>query len=394
MLRCCTLLMISITLAGCDARIEEFDPNEVYALTLTRSRAVPTEAATEDASEVLEALFGTPEEPKWPEFLDGEDSLVDPRRLAEAAGPVSSEKDGTHRGLFREHCVTCHGLGGSGAGPASLFQNPYPRDFRHGIFKWKSTDRGSKPTRDDLRRHLQLGIPGTAMPSFTLLRSEELEALVDYVIYLSVRGEVERRLMAAAVDELDYAETPPEDGWRLRQEGPSEGAAVVDEVLQRVVRSWQDAGIDLPPVGQAATLQDGRLNESIVRGKEIFHGKIANCVGCHGPEGNGDLETLDYDDWSKEYSTQLGLTPSDREAMQPFRDAGALTPRPIKPRNLQQGVFRGGGDAETLFRRITQGIAGTPMPAVELVAEENGLGLTEDQVWDLVRYVQSLAGSR
>ncbi len=77
--------------------------------------------------------------------------------------------------------------------------------------------------------------------------------------------------------------------------------------------------------------------------------------------------------------------------MRPFRKAGALTPRVVKPRNLQDGVFRGGGDPETLYRRISQGIAGTPMPAVEVVAKENGKGLTEDQMWDLVRYIQSLA---
>lgn len=101
--------------------------------------------------------------------------------------------------------------------------------------------------------------------------------------------------------------------------------------------------------------------------------------------------TLDFDDWTKEYSTRIGLTPDDREAIRPFRKAGALTPRPVKPRNLQDGVFRGGGDPASLYRRISQGIAGTPMPAVEVVAEDNGKGLTEDQMWDLVRYIQSLA---
>ena len=44
-----------------------------------------------------------------------------------------------------------------------------------------------------------------------------------------------------------------------------------------------------------------------------------------------------------------------------------------------------------LFRRISQGITGTPMPAVDVVEEADGKGLTEDQVWDLVRYIQSLA---
>ena len=75
----------------------------------------------------------------------------------------------------------------------------------------------------------------------------------------------------------------------------------------------------------------------------------------------------------------------------PYRNAGALRPRPVQPRNLQQGVFRGGSEPETLYRRITQGIAGTPMPAVAVVEEPNGVGLTDNQIWDLVRYLRAAA---
>jgi mono/diheme cytochrome c family protein len=396
--RLLTLSLILIALAGCDARIERFEPNEVYGLTLVRSRSTPAAAATSDASTVVDALFGSPDEPRWPAELLSDStasSLVDPDKLARAAGPVSSDKQGAHRGLFREHCVICHGLPGSGAGPASLFQNPYPRDFRQGIFKWKSTARAAKPTRDDIRQRLKRGIPGTAMPSFSLLGSEDLESLVDYVIYLSVRGEVERRLIAAGIDELGYAETPPPEAEFQLQHGgaETEGSLLVEEVLLRVADSWQDAQDSVVSVPNWVALQGQALEQSVSRGKELFHGPIVNCVGCHGPQGNGQMATLDYDDWSKEYSTRIGLTPSDREAMRPFRDAGALKPRPIKPRNLQAGVFQGGGDGETLYRRITQGIAGTPMPTISVVEKENGKGLTESQVWDLVRYIQSLSAS-
>ena len=394
-MRITALLFVLIAVSGCDARIERFDANEVYALTLTRSRSTPAEVASQDAAQVVETLFGSPDQPRWPEGLldPAETSLVQPDRLARAAGGVSSDKEGTQRGLFREHCVICHGLSGSGAGPASLFQNPYPRDFRHGVFKWKSTDRSSKPTRTDLHRLLVRGAPGTAMPSFSLLSPDDLEALVDYVIYLSVRGEVERRLMAAAIDDLGYEETSPEQSLQLTAVGDSEGGQAVRDILNRVVTRWHQADRSVVSVPQWTSLQGPSKQQSVDRGKEIFHGPIANCVGCHGPEGNGEVITLDYDDWSKEYSTRIGLTPSDREAMRPFRDAGALRPRAIKPRRLTDGVFQGGGEPDTLFRRITQGIAGTPMPTVQVVAEENGKGLTEDQVWDLVRYIRSLDGS-
>ena len=57
-------------------------------------------------------------------------------------------------------------------------------------------------------------------------------------------------------------------------------------------------------------------------------------------------------------------------------------------------MLHGGSEPETLYRRITQGIAGTPMPSVEVVAEDDGKGLTESQVWDLVRYVRFLLARR
>lgn len=389
------LPIIVLALAGCDARIERFEPNEVFAITITRSRATPAEIAMEDSAVAVERLFGTPDEPRWPADLLQDPalvSLVDPARLALAAGPVSSDKEGVNHGLYRKHCVNCHGLDGGGAGPASLFQNPYPRNFRHGVFKWKSTERGSKPTRDDLRALLQRGVASTGMPSFALLDENDSEALVDYVIYLSVRGEVERRLIAAAVDELGYAdEAPPEKELQLRNDSTdSEAHEVVLEVLERVLGNWQGATGEVVSVPPFKEISGAELASSVQRGKEIFHGKIANCAGCHGPDGNGEVFTLDYDDWSKEYSTRIGVTPTDREAMRPLRDAGALPPRPAKPREFAAGVFRGGGAPEVIYRQISQGIAGTPMPAVQILEEGNGVALTPDQVWDLVRYVQSL----
>ncbi len=387
--------LVALVLAGCDSRVEKFESNEVFALSLARSRSVPTEAARRDVSSVIGELFGSPDQPRWPaELLAGEDrrSLVDSERLTQAAGPVFSERDGRRGGLYREHCVPCHGVSGSGTGPTSRFQNPYPRDFRHGVFKWKSTERAAKPTRADLVRVLRRGIPGTAMPSFTLVKPDDLETLVDYLIYLAVRGEVERELLAVAVDELGYEEGAPEASWRLvagaeltGRSSPSEGGEVVVEIVNEVVGSWVDAEesvAEVPP----STLEQA----SAERGREIFHGPIANCTGCHGPSGDGQVATLDFDDWTKEFSTGIGLTPTDREAMHPMREAGALPPRPIYPRRLQAGAFRGGGDPESLFRRITQGIAGTPMPAVEWTEQPSGKGLTTEQIWDLVAFVLSL----
>ena len=389
--------MIAIV-GGCDSQVERFQPNEVFALTLARSRDIETSAARSDTSTVIKEWFGTPNEPRWPTewILDAElTGIVDAEGLARAAGPVSSNREGVNSGLYRKHCVDCHGLSGNGAGGASMLQNPYPRNFRPGVFKWKSTTRAAKPTREDLIALLHRGVPGTAMPSFSLLDAKDASTLIDYIIYLSVRGQVERRLMAAAVDELGYEATPPEDEWRLRPDADGQGLSTVliKRILAGVLSQWRDAKESVIDVAPPPKLHGAERTKSVSRGKEIFHGQIANCVGCHGPAGNGQVVTVDFDDWAKEYSTGLGITPTDRDALKPFRDAGALRPRPIQPRNLQEGVFRGGSEPESIYRRIVAGIAGTPMPGIEVVSEENGKGLTSDQVWDLVRYVQSLAAS-
>src|SRR5262249_10505459 len=115
-----------------------------------------------------------------------------------------------------QQCMHCHGVSGDGDGPTATFLWPPPRDYRPGIFKFTSTSgssNGSKPTRDDLRRTLRMGIPNTSMPSFTsLLSDNEIEQVIDYVMFLSMRGETELNLISEAVafseEEADTAVTP------------------------------------------------------------------------------------------------------------------------------------------------------------------------------------------
>ncbi|MEX0586962.1 MAG: c-type cytochrome [Pirellulales bacterium] len=155
----------------------------------------------QDITNVLTALFGTPDldlPPAQMKTLDGiwQSMGLDSTKIKLAAGPSYSDQEGYAAGLYRRHCVHCHGVSGDGAGPTAMFLNPYPRDFRHGDFKFKSTPLGDKPTDQDLRRTLIQGIPGTAMPSFKLLATTEIDALIEYVKYLAIRGETEKALVA------------------------------------------------------------------------------------------------------------------------------------------------------------------------------------------------------
>ncbi len=405
--RYCALVwaVVGATSVGCDAPIDAFRPNTIYLAKLEKSQNADLRPAQADSNAALESLFGTPDKPQWPEFLQSDDdavgALVSVERLQQAAGPVRSDEQDRHFGLFREHCVACHGVSGDGAGPASRLLSPYPRDFRLGKFKFKSTPIGKKPTRADLRRVLTAGLPGTSMPSFRLLRDEELEALVDYIIFLSVRGEVERQLLTEAAMEIDFEAGERLFDVRLKESQPDEFAAqsgLLTELTTSVAKQWSGADDAVTPVstptkplfaaGQdLASDEAEQLAASIENGRKVFLGPIANCASCHGATAMGDGQTKNYDAWTKDWLE--GLDPQNRDEIRPMLRLGALKPQYILPRNLRTGVYRGGSEPSDLYLRIVNGIDGTPMPATAM-QPDNPQGLTESDVWDLVNFLLSL----
>lgn len=393
--------------AGCEVPVASFQPNLVQAKLLAEQNSIDMDPAVEETKAALEELFGTPDSPKWPAVFKEEehlDQLVSLERLERAAGAVRSDQQDIHFGLFREHCVHCHGTTGNGLGPTAVFLNPYPRDFRLGVFKFKSTPFGRKPTRTDLRRIIREGVMGTSMPSFRLLKDDEIEALVDYVIYLSVRGEVERKLLTEGAN-LDFTADEHLYAPQLKETAPDDFAEqmdIINELVINVAESWDKAAdqalVVTPPeddyplfTRDANGSREARekLAESIASGRQIFHGNVANCATCHGSTGLGDGQKNDYDAWTKDWLQPLSLDPKNSEQIAPFLKLGALKPRNIVPRNLRSGMYRGGSQPIDIYMRIVLGIDGTTMPAAPL-QPDNPLGLTQNQVWDVVNYVLSL----
>jgi mono/diheme cytochrome c family protein len=343
------------------------------------------DSSREEVTSILNVLFGTPDQPQFP---DSPTPIVDLDRLEMAAGPVESEIDGTPHGLYREHCAHCHGISGDGAGATAALLNPYPRNFRHGKFKFKSTPLRTPPTDDDLRRILANGIPGSAMPSFRLLPQREIDALIDYVKYLSMRGQFERTLLAeiSALDGESLFEIEDDDD-AAEIENMS-AAQILDaigpELWEDIVARWQKADQRITTVPAApASFQIGHdeHGDLTTKGRELFFTK-GNCTQCHGETASGDGSTVNFDDWTNDWLKTPGVDPFDRETWKPFMALGALKPRQVKPRNLNLGVFRGGDSAEDIYRRIANGIEGSPMPA--------SAALSSDEIWALVAYVKSL----
>lgn len=394
-------------LAGCDVPIASFQPNRLQATVLAEKESVDMSPALAETDAALIELFGTPDEPKLPAAITDEEHLAELfslDNLKRAAGAVRSDEKDNHFGLYREHCVHCHGTTGNGLGPTATFLNPYPRDFRLGVFKFKSTPFGVKPTRQDLKRILNEGIMGTSMPSFRLLKEDELEALVDYVVYLSIRGDVERKLLTASLD-LDFTADEHLFTPELKEKSPDDFESQMDtinEIVTNVSESWAVAAdravvVNEPAEDYPLTIRDidgtpeqrEKLSESISRGRTIFHGNVANCATCHGNTALGDGQKNDYDAWTKDWLQPLNLDAKNRDQIKPYLKLGALKPRNIIPRNLRSGMYRGGGQPVDIYMRIVLGIDGTTMPAAAM-KPQNPLGLTENEVWDVVNYVMSL----
>ena len=390
-------------------------------------------------SDVLLALFGTPDQPDPADLdpfrNDKSSKLYDEKgtrpgllqmagfnldKLEVSAGRVH-EKNGRQFGLYRLHCAHCHGITGDGAGPTAVFLNPYPRDYRQGKFKFKSTAAAEKPTHADLMRILTEGIPGTAMPSFRVLPENEREALVEYVEYLSVRGQTEIKLIefAAGGQALPAASAlvanlPDKEG--------NASDATDENVLASILQSWRTADKHIvapvqPPEGFVnwvtyvpKNLRDGgspapelssdenaRREASLKRGRELFYSDVASCYKCHGDSQLGDGQTTDYDYWFT-WRKELDQKPAaEREkAIAEFMALGALPPRTIHPRDLRSGVYRGGRRPLDIYRRITSGINGAPMPGVKPTEAtpdapvDPAKAATAEDLWHLVHYVLSL----
>ena len=388
-------------LAGCGAPVAEFRRYETYAHKVATAAGMDkgfTSAQRQDIDEAMQALFGVPDKPSLP-AVEGIEmgKIASLSRLKLAAGPVGSDEQGNPRGLYREHCAHCHGISGDGAGPTAAFLNPYPRDYRKGQFKFKSTPVGQKPTHDDLKKIVLEGIPGTAMPSFKLLPDLEVEAMIEYVKYLSIRGEVERGLLQAAsnLDPDDknarLISVLPANATTEQKAAQQEQIAAVKDVVKTVVERWEGAAAAATPIPARPKMTKEELAASIKHGRELFFGTVANCIKCHGDSALGDGQTTDFDEWTKEF-IDLGKDP---KVIREFVSLGMLPPRTIRPRNLRQGIFRGGLRPIDIYWRMINGIEGTPMPALSTNVRKEGdppeaKKLNAEEIWDLVNYVQSL----
>lgn len=84
--------------------------------------------------------------------------------------------------VYDKWCAGCHGVDGRGEGPGAARMLPRPRDFTRAQYQIRTTGSGELPTDADIRRIIDDGMPGTAMPGWSeLLTEEERDQLVAYL---------------------------------------------------------------------------------------------------------------------------------------------------------------------------------------------------------------------
>ena len=162
-------------------------------------------------------------------------ALVLAREIASGDGnrPLTDADASAGKPLYLRECSGCHGERGDGGGPAADFVDPRPRDFTKRVFKLRTTPSGQPPATADLLHTIERGIPGTAMPPFAFLSSDERRQIAAYVLRLA--------------DLLDEPEPNP----------------VAD------------------PGAAPTTTPD-----TIAHGKQMY--QDAGCASCHGDLGKGD----------------------------------------------------------------------------------------------------------
>jgi mono/diheme cytochrome c family protein len=249
--------------------------------------------------------------------------------------------------VYLNQCAGCHGVTGDGQGPAARFLDPPPRDYRLGKFKFTSTPRGSKPRRADLERIIRRGAKGTSMPSFRWMANDDVDAVLDYVMLLSSRGELEYRLGQVAQNELGEEDDLP--------------AELVTEHASGIESAWTEAESQIV---RPLTREITATPETIAAGAKAF--VQLNCYKCHGRDGQGNKAfNVGKDDWG----------------------------RTVTAADLTAGTLHGGGRPIDIYRRIYSGINATPMPA--FATPDVGKGETAEQrsdtIWHLTHFITAVA---
>ena len=184
----------------------------------------------------------------WGGMTNAYAQTLEPKPGVYKAPKPSAQDIEAGKAVYFRKCVWCHGPDGAGDGASAIRLATKPRNFNQGTFKIRHTASGELPTDEDLFNTVTHGLPGSVMPPWGEILSEQ-----------------ERRQVVAFVKTELVKDRKFDD--------PDETMNVIDY------------GKPIPS-----------SEESIKKGQEIFMTK-AKCVECHGVEGRGNGNLTQRDDW-------------------------------------------------------------------------------------------------
>ena len=189
-----------------------------------------------------------------------EDALPEGFKKGELSPEPAADMIEAGKRVYFTKCVWCHGVDGAGDGPGADRLWPRPRNFNQGTFKIRHTASGElplfdakKPTpgQNDLFETVTHGLPGSAMPSWEgILTEEQRLQVLSFITTQLVKDRkfTDKQLESQTVLQLD----------------------------------------ELKPIPVS--------EESLKKGAELFVEK--KCVECHGADGRGDGNAFNLkDDW-------------------------------------------------------------------------------------------------
>ena len=254
--------------------------------------------------------------------------------------------------VYSRNCVGCHGINGDGDGPAAVhFKQTAPRDFRTGIFKFRSTPNGQLPLDSDLDRTIRQGLQDSPMPSFGFLPKRDRDAVIAFI-----------KLYSSAWN--DPLKTPHP--------------------------------VNLPVVEP----NDLLTKERVLRGRFAYISM--GCANCHGMTGRGDgtsAPTL-KDDWGnpvRPYNYHRGAPKGGATPLDVYRTfRTGVTPMPMYQGNTLALVTR--DRKGMVFSRLVPDEQPLLEPVLESLASDAEVrqwqasdaskaeNYADERAWDLVAY--------
>jgi mono/diheme cytochrome c family protein len=235
--------------------------------------------------------------------------------------------------VYMNNCLSCHGVHGDGMGPAAQGQQPLPRNFQLGAFKFANVASGDLPRDEDLKHTIRYGLRGTGMLPWDL-SDKDLEAVVHYIKTFS-------------------------PVWKEK---------VAGEAL----------GISKDPWGVA------RASEAIAEGEKIYHG-LAQCWACHPTYQSMDK----ISQYSKELTSNDIKTIRARPHISTLLDS--IYGTKYMPPDFTKNFIKTGGSVEQTYALLNAGANGSAMAAWKgMLSAKSDPEESERNQWAVAYYVNHL----